>query len=191
MTLAVLDPWIALAKEWQPLLAGLLAVLAAIIIAAGMIISARIRAARSGANRNGPDTRDLRVPASLASLDNDSFDSINANLEKLRSLLRSALSALSTTGTDDEAARSLCARIGAFQWKQFPLPADADTRLREVYATFLNQFDLLEVVLAKDWSPSEASAILIQLNANARALCAILSQQKFDTTKVLGHQNKN
>ena len=190
MTLAVLDPWIALAKEWQPLLAGLLAVLAAIIVAAGMIISAGIRAARSGADGKGPGAQDLRAPEPPISIENGGADKISANLEKLRSLLRSALSALSTTGGDDEAARSLCARIGAFQWKQFPLPVDADRRLREIYATFLNQFDMLELVMAKDWSPSEASAILIQLNANARALSAILGQMGTGATEVLGHQNK-
>ncbi len=191
MTLAVLDPWIALAKEWQPLLAGLLAVLAAIIIAAGMISSARIRSAKFGATGQGPGMQDMRIPALPASIENDTFDSINADLEKLRSLLRSALSVLSSTGADNEAARSLCARIGAFQWKQLPLPVDADKRLRETYATFLNQFDLLEAVLTKDWSPAEASAILIQLNANARALCAVLKQLEPGATKVQGHQNKN
>ena len=46
MTLAVLDPWIALAKEWQPLLAGLLAVLAAIILAAGIVKAAKIARGR-------------------------------------------------------------------------------------------------------------------------------------------------
>ncbi len=191
MTLAVLDPWIALAKEWQPVLAGLLAVLASIILAAGIVKAAKIRAAKSGNNLEKPDMQDLRASAESVSIDTDSLDSVNSNLEKLRSLLRSALSSLSSLDGDDETARSLCTRIATFQWEHFSVPIQADKRMRETYATLLNQFEMLQVVLDKEWSPSEASAILIQLNANARALSAILGQLKSGKTEALGHRNKN
>jgi hypothetical protein len=185
--LAVLDPWIALAKQWQPLLAGALAVLAAAILAAGMIKAAKIRAANSTRNPEKPERQDQRVSAVAAG----TFDSVNDSLEKLRSLLRSALSALSATAADEESARSLCARIAALQWKQFPLPVGADTRLRETYATFLNQFELLQILLGKQWSPSEASAVLIQINANARALTAILRDMESGEADAVSHQNQH
>lgn len=189
MTLAVLDPWIALAMTWQPLLAGLLAVLASIILAAGIIRAAKIRAAKSGGNREAPE--DLRTAAAPGSIDTETFDSVNGNLEKLRSLLRSALSSLSSVDIDDETARALCTRIAAFQWKHFPLPVNADKRTRETYATFLNQFEMLQLVLGKQWSPSEASGILIQMNANARALSAILTQMQSGRPETFGRQNKS
>jgi hypothetical protein len=191
MNLAVLDPWIALAKQWQPLLAGLLAVLAAIILAAGMTKAAKIRAAKSTHNPEKPDRQDLRASAAPGSVGAGTFDSVNGSLEKLRSLLRSALSTLSATNADEESARSLCARIAALQWKQFPLPVSADTRLRETYASFLNQFELLQIVLDKQWSPSEASAVLIQINANARALTTILKDMESGEADAVSHQNQH
>jgi len=190
MNLAVLDPWIALAKQWQPLLAGLLAVLAAIILAAGMIKAAKIRAAKSTPNPEMPDRQDLRVSAAPASVPAGTFDSVNGSLEKLRSLLRSALSSLSATDVNEESARSLCARIVALQWKQFPLPVYADTRLRETYASFLNQFELLQIVLNKKWSPSDASAVLIQLNATARTLTTILKEMESGEADAVSHQSQ-
>jgi hypothetical protein len=191
MTLAVLDPWIALAKEWQPLLAGLLAVVASIILAVGLIKAAKIRGARSSAKLERPDVQDLRTSAPSSSIDAETFESINSNLENLRSLLRSALSSLSSNDVNDETARVLCTRIAAFQWKYFALSDHADSRLRETYATYLNQFELLQVVLGKESSPSEASAILIQLNANARKLSEILKQTVSGGPETLARQNKN
>ena len=191
MTWAVLDPWITVAKQWQPLLAGLLAVLAAIILAAGMIRAAKIRAAKSGSNNDRPQSLDLRAPAPPPSIDGDTFDNVNASLDKLRSLLRSALSSLSSTNGDNDTARALCGRIAAFQWKQFPLGVGADKRTQETYATFLNQFELLQAVLDKEWSASEASAILIQMNANARALSASLKQMQSGQADAPSQHNHN
>jgi len=191
MTLAVLDPWIALAKEWQLLLAGLLAVAASIILAVGMVMAAKIREARSNAKLERPDMQDLRTSAPSSSIDTETFESINSNLENLRSLVRCALSSLSSNDVSDETARALCTRIAAFQWKYFPLPDHADDRLRETYTTYLNQFELLRVVLSKESPPSEASAILIQLNANARKLSEILKRIVSDGPETLARQNKN
>jgi hypothetical protein len=191
MTLAVLDSWIALAKEWQLLLAGLLAVVASIILAVAIVKAAKIREARSNSKVEKPDAQDLRRSVSSSSMDTETFESINGNLENLRSLLRSALSSLSSTDVNDETARALCTRIVAFQWKYFPLPDHADRRLRETYATYLNQFELLRMVLSKEESPSEASAILIQLNANARTLSEILKRIASGGSETLARQNKN
>ena len=190
MILAVLDPWIALAKQWQSLLAGLLAVLAAIIVAMGMVRSARIRAHGPRGNENTASTQDLRISAPPDLIENASIEGVITDLEKLRSLLRSALSALASTDPDVPTARALCTRVAAFQSRQFPLPACADKRLRDTHATFLDQFEMLEMVLDKEWSLQEVSAILVQLNANARALSAILKTLESDEAEALGHQTK-
>jgi hypothetical protein len=79
---------------------------------------------------------------------------------------------------DDTAARAVCVRIAALQWRHFSIAADADKRTRETYATFLNQFELLRKVLHRGWSKAEASTILIQLNANARTLIETMGAQK-------------
>lgn len=161
------------AKEWQPLLAGLLVLLAAIVLAAGIIKAAKIRAARFGAAPAGAQRQDLRAVAPSAPLDAESFEGISANLEVLRSILRSALSSLSSVDADPEAARLLCTRIVAFR-SHFSLPDKAAKKIREPYAGLLDQFEQLQKVVDKGWSPSEASARLIQLNASVRALDAVL-----------------
>jgi len=178
MTLPALDPWIALAMEWQPLLAGILAVAASIILAIGIVKAAKIRAGRSAVNPQKPGTQDLRIPAVQSPIDADTLESVSSNLENLRSLLRSALSSLSSVDADDKTARALCIRIAAFQWQQFPIPVNADKRMQETYGAFLNQFEQLRKVLNQEWSGTEASAILIQLNANARSLIDALGQHR-------------
>lgn len=179
------------AKEWQPLLAGLLVVLAAFILAAGMVRAAKIRTAAARDGREKPDAHDLRVGTVPASIDPEAFDDLSRNLETLRSLLRSALSSLSSVDTDDDVARLLCTRIAAFQGEHLSLSANADKGMRKTYATLLKQFEMLQTVLRKDWSASEASATLIQLNASARELSAILKQMESRTSDTLGRQNKN
>ena len=192
MTPAVLESWIAQAREWQPLLAGLLGVLAAIILAMGIIKAAKIRAAASGDRLQNTVPQDLRsLEAAPTSVDTDTIESIDGQLDNLRSMLRSALSCLSATSADDETARSQCTRIAAFQWKHLPHPFDEDSRMRETYAAFLAQFEMLRLAVGKEWSPSETSAILIQLNASARALSAILKKIESGNSEISGHQTKN
>lgn len=185
MTLAVPGPWIAFAMEWQPLLAGILAVVASIILAAGIVRAAKIRAGRSAVNPEKPVAQDLRTSAVPDSIDTDTVESVSSNLEKLRSLLRSALSSLSSVDTDAKAARAICIRIAALQWQHFPIPANADKRMQETYGAFLNQFEQLRKVLNQEWSGTEVSAILIQLNANARTLGDALEQRRPSRSKHL------
>ncbi len=181
MTPAALDSWIAFAKEWQPLLAGLLAVIASLIFAAGIIIAAKIRAGKPSQAPQKTVTHDLRKSVFREPVNSEPPDNVLKNLEVLRSLLRSALSALSSVDADDTVARALCVRIAAFQWRQFAITADVDQRTRETYATFLNQFELLRKVLQRGWSKAEASTVLIQLNAGARSLIETLGAAKSGT----------
>ena len=190
-TSAGLGQLIEQAKQWQPLLAGLLVALAAIIFAAGIVRAAKIRAATAGDRREKLDTRDLRTATPPRSVDTETLASVGSNLEALRSLVRSALSSLSSVDTDHDAARSFCVRIAGFQGRHFSLPVNADRRTRETYATFLKQFEILQRILDKEWSPSEASATLIQLNASARALYTSLKQTESHLPGALNQQNKN
>lgn len=188
----ILGQLIEQAKEWQPLLAGVLVLLAAIILARGIIKSAKIRATKPAGVPHKVASQDLRVASPSPSIDGESFEDRSGNLETLRSLLRSALSSLASVDVNPDAARLLCTRILAFQGRQFSLPANADRRLRETYLAFLKQFELLQVVVVKEWSPSEASARLIQLNASARALDVLLTTTAGSReTAAVGLQNKN
>ena len=178
MTLALLDQWIAVAKEWQPLLAGLLAVIASVVLGAAVVHAAKIYSAGTSRPQKAPPA-DLRVSTARGSLDIINRDGVDNNLEKLRSLVRSALASLASVDADQEAARAMCTRIAAFQWQSFPIPVDADKRMQDTYGTFLNQFELLRRLLHQEWSSTEASSILIQMNANARALSQALKQMPF------------
>jgi hypothetical protein len=177
VTQAVLGQWIALAKEWQPLLAGVLAVIASIIFAVAIIKAAQIHVSGSK-HRDRTVAQDLRYSPAARQIDTTAYDDVIGNLEKLRSLLRSALSSLSSVNPDNEAARALCARIASSEWQYFSIPADTDKRLQETYGALLNQFELLRKVLREQWSNTEASSILIQLNASARTLIDALSQKR-------------
>jgi len=191
MALAVFDPWIALAKEWQPLLAALLVVLASMIVAGAIIRAAKINAAKPVNIGKKLDLQDLRSAPAPAKIESATLDSITVNLEKLRSLLRSALSSLSDTNANDEVARSLCVKIVALPWQQFLFPADTDRRAREISVGLLQQFEMLQAVVGKECTSSEASAILIQLNANARALSAIIEQMKSDKIEARGQHGRS
>jgi hypothetical protein len=181
------DPLIGQAREWQPLLGGLLVVLASIILAVGIVRAAKIRAAASRDSREAQMTHDLKKAAPPASAASENFRNLASDLESLRSLLRSALASLSSVDTNHETARLLCNRIAALQ-AQYATPISANKGIRETHAALVNQFKLLRALLDNDWSPSEASAILIQLNATARSLSAALEQPESLAAGRFGHQ---
>ncbi len=185
------DQLIGQAREWQPLLGGLLVVLASIILAVGIVRAAKIRAAASRDSRDSQMTHevahDLKKAAPPASAAGENFRNLASDLESLRSLLRSALASLSSVDTNHETARLLCNRIAALQ-AQYATPISANKGIRETHAALVNQFKLLRALLDNDWSPSEASAILIQLNATARSLSAALEQPESLAAGRFGHQ---
>lgn len=179
-------------KEWQPLLASLLILLASIILTMGLVKAARIR----GSGNYGPaadlesedkktriDMRAVEPPAAASEVSAQ----LATDLESLRSLLRSALASLSSVDTNHEAARLLCSRIASLQGRYTNALLDADKRVQETSATLLGQFESLRNILSKDWSASEISAILIQLNASARALFAALEKSPPAQSASFGH----
>jgi hypothetical protein len=184
---AIFDQGINQAREWQPLLAGALVLLAAIIVAVGLVRAAQIRAT---ATRRDQQAHDIRTGAP-ATVPTVSVPNLNSELEALRSLLRSALACLSSVDTNHETARMLCARIAALQDRYIAAQPGATNRLREASAVLVNQFDLLRAVLGNDWSPSEASAVLIQINASARSLSAALERTEQAESVAIGRQSKS
>ena len=187
MNLAALDPWIRLAEAWQYVLAGLLALLASIILAFGITKAAKTRAAALAATAQPAPPQVLERPEPQAALPNDPFNSLGADTEELRSLLRRAVSSLSDASTNAETVRSLCAHIAALEPEFRVLPGKSDPRIREAHAALLKQFKKLQEILEQEWSPPEALAVLIQMNADARALSAI--QEQGESGKV--HELRN
>lgn len=179
-----------LAKEWQPLLASALVLLGAIILARGIIKSAKIRAAKPADVQETIIATGQDLRAAPPPIDGEPSESISSNLETLRSLLRSALSSLASVDVNPDAARLLCTRILAFQGRHFYLPPNADKRTKELYSAFLKQFEMLQVTVVKEWSPSEASARLIQLNASARALDTLIKATPSDDPTAIGAQDR-
>ena len=168
-------------KEWQPLLASLLILLASFILAKGLVRAAKIWVAATHERREEHTSEDTRTRVDMRAVEppiaaSEVSSQLAADCESLRSLLRSALASLSSVDTNHEAARLLCNRIAALQSRFANVPLDANKRVRETISALSGQFESLRSVLSKDWSPSETSAILIQLNASARALFASLEK---------------
>jgi hypothetical protein len=178
----------AWAKEWQPLLAGLLVVVAALIVARAILKTSPRALPQAGPAKNQPKL-DLRRGAKSAgpslpgsSLPSSSLPSPNpqgasqelvGNLEQLRSLVRSARASFTlTTEKENSPAFFLCQRIAHLRLEQ--LPPNAAKPAREAHAALLQQLELLRLHLKKDALPAEISESLVQLNTTARNLVAAL-----------------
>jgi hypothetical protein len=161
-------------KEWQPLLASLLVVFAALILAWAILKAARIRAAAS--QQNARDQQDLRLSEKTSGTSPPAAPAdLVGNLEQLRSFIRSALASLSlTTEKENHPAYFLCQRIAHLRLERFALPANATKAARDLRATLLEQLELLRLHLKKDAPLPEISEILVQLNASARNLMTAL-----------------
>lgn len=186
------------AKEWQILLSGVLVLLAALIVAKAMRKTAPSRKPASQPAPAGQTESDLRksakaqetaanqpaadrrrsprqsvAPAPLAA-EPASPSELAANLEQLRSFIRSALAALTLTAEKENSpANFLCQRITHFRLER--LPNGAPKAAHEVHAAMLGQLEVLRQTLKKESPLGEVSPILVQLNASARDLAAALS----------------
>jgi hypothetical protein len=167
------------AKEWQPLLAGLLVVFAAFIFASATLKAARIRAAailQTGAA--SPDrASDLRMAAGPAGRPPPA-GKLTGTLEQLRSLIRSAMSSLTFAAEKENSpAHFLCQRIAHLPLERCPPPDDATVAARELYIRLLEQLESLRLNLKKEAPVTENSDILLQLNTTARNLMAALANR--------------
>jgi len=161
------------AKEWQVLLAGILVLIAAVIVARAIR-----KAPRASQKRPQDQTQsDLRLEPKAASLPDMPGDLVG-ELEQLRSLIRSALSAFTLTAEkENSTVQFLCQRVARLRPDRFPVPAGAAKVQLELYATLLEQMEVLRQQLKKEAQPVEISGTLVQLNASARSLVTQLGPQ--------------
>jgi len=171
-TLAAAYGW---AKEWQVLLAGLLVLLAALIVASAL----RRKAPAPVTQTSSPaDERlDMRLaPRPLSR--QDASGELIGELEQLRSLIRSALSAFTLTAEKENSpVQFLCQRIARLRPERFALSPGAAKPQHETHAALLEQLEALRQQLKKDAQPTEISGTLIQLNTSARSLLTALAPQ--------------
>jgi hypothetical protein len=179
--------WLAYAwaKEWQSLLAGVLLLVAARIFAQGSMRAARIRATgmiRSAQIAAGTAPGIDARPSSLAVSQMTSRAPISAEtellkrLEQLRSLIRSAMSTLTTdTGDGDSSANFFCERIAALRLGEGYLPTSLTPEMRDLHKKLLTQLEALRRATENKASQSELSHALVQLNTRAREFSAVLA----------------
>ena len=167
------------AKEWQVMLAGL------VVLVAGLIVA---RAIRKGPVTQVPqkdildnDRGDLRREPGMAALPigrPEVQGDLVHELEQLRSLIRSALSAFTLTAEKENSpVLFLCQRVARLRPERFPLPGNASHDQQGLHAEVLEQLETLRQQLKKDVKPAEMSGTLVQLNTSARNLIASLPPQ--------------
>jgi hypothetical protein len=168
------------AKEWQILLAGILVLIAALIVARAIRKTSIARPApRGGRSQADLDLRLApkpinRTPISLA----EETGELVGELEQLRSLIRSALAAFTLTAEKENSpVQFLCQRIARLRPERFALPAGAAKADRETHTALLEQLEALRQQLKKDARPAEISGTLVQLNTSARTLLAALAPE--------------
>jgi len=167
------------ARDWQVLLAGL------VVLVAGLIVARAIR--------KGPVTRALQQDP----LDDDRTDlrrepgmaarpvprpeaqgDLVHELEQLRSLIRSALSAFTLTAEKENSpVLFLCQRVARLRPERFPLPGSATQAQQRLHVEVLEHLETLRQQLKKEVAPAEMSGTLVQLNTSARNLIAVLPPQ--------------
>jgi hypothetical protein len=166
-------------REWQSLIGGLLAFLAACIFAACSVITAR-----SGERRQqraiSSSLSDLRAgdgPEKFAHTVQP-FDLVR-DLELLRSLIRSALSDLAPGQKTEEARVGLChqsyERILRMRIEASHLPQTAPKSAHDLLTLLAQNIEALSLLLKTDASAVEISNILIKVNTSARNLLDLLT----------------
>jgi hypothetical protein len=158
------------AKEWQILLAGLLVLIAALIVARAIRKTPPARPAQRA--RQSEADLDLRlIPRPAAAP--DVSGELTGELEQLRSLIRSALAAFTLTAEKENSpVQFLCQRITRLRPERFALPAGAAKAQHDTLTALLDQLEALRQQLKKDAQPVEISRTLVQLNTSARSLLA-------------------
>ena len=188
--------WLAYswAKEWQGLLAGVLLLVAARIFSQGSLRAARIRATamiRSAQIAAGTapsiDVRSssLAESAVISRVPISAETELLKRLEQLRSLIRSAMSTLTTdTGDADPSANSFCERIAALRFGEGYLPTSLTPEMRELHKGLLGQLEALRRATENKAPQTELSHVLVQLNARAREFSVVLAPAARQATAV-------
>jgi len=180
--------WLAYewAREWQGLLGGLLLVLAAWIFARGSMRAARIRAAALIRSAEIAATTPLSMtaqPAPIAARAEpvrqepaSPQSELLQRVEQLRSLIRSAMSTLtSDAGRVSTAPNFYCERITLMRFDDTRLPPSLTPAVRDLHKKMVLALAHVRQATEKKVSQAELSQVLVQLNARARELANALA----------------
>ena len=164
-------------KEWQPLLAGLLMVVAACILARAIARATRLRGSSPAKTKLNASRPDLRAAPRISSSDPvASSADIFQILGQLRSLVRSAVSALSLAkDAKNGDISSFYECIFNLQLDRSALPTDIPDKAQELLHALLGQINMLRLLVEKKAAKPEIYDALIKLNSSARNLNAVLS----------------
>jgi hypothetical protein len=187
-------------RDWQCLLAGLLAILAACIFAIGTITAARIRADASRSRLYHADLRvmaaldESRLAAPLTSVSPTSaapapvFSSqdISPNLDHLRWLIRTGLSPQLSSDVSQTSLIACCERIGKLKLKSSALPHGASEAAQAQRNALLQGANALRELSETQASSSAIISGLIKLNASARELASLLSAETSNSAPSTG-----
>lgn len=184
-------------KDWQYLLAGLLAVLAACIFAIGSITAARIRASASRSSARYTDLRVKKIPIhSEPTLAAPSvltpfplqpvFSSqdISGNLDHLRWLIRTGLSPQLSSDVSQTSLIGCCERVEKMRLENVPLSDGATEAARIQRKVMLQDANTLRELADTQAASSEIISALIKLNTSARELTALLKDETADGPSV-------
>jgi hypothetical protein len=184
--------WLAYswAKEWQGLLGGMLLVVAAWIFTQGSLRTARIRAATIARSAEiaargppiaasapavaqpKPEPKTRTEPPQPLSLESE----LIRKVEQLRSLIRSAMSTLtSDSGTLQAAPNFYCERISLMRFDDEDTITALPEAARDPYKRLTLQLAVVRYATEKRSPQAELSQALVQLNTRARELSSVLS----------------
>jgi hypothetical protein len=170
---------LSIIKEWQPLLSSMVLFVAACILARTILHAARIRVSNSAQlfeNASRTSHQDLRKSAFSDDTLPEPPADIVQNLERLRSLIRSALAALTfRKDAENGVSTSIYERIFDIRLERSTLPADTPENAGELLVSLSQKIHALRLLVSKSASTSEISTALIKLNTIARDLATQLS----------------
>ena len=176
-------------RDWQSLIGGLLLIVAARIFSQGSIRAARLRATamiRSAQIAAGVTTAaevkqasptPMRAaPLASATAPPTAESLLVQKLEQLRSLVRSAMSTLtSDAGKTDASPNFFCQRIALHRIEERELPSSVTPAALQLYRQLSSQLSVLRQLVDGNASNAELSQVLIQLNASAREFSSALT----------------
>lgn len=184
LTVAIAYEW---AKEWQTLLAGLLAIFAARVLVRGTQRSARImaeaaiRSARIAALSaappplSAPDTRSEHPPRPMPTAYSDTNVPIAARiserLDALRNALRGALAAIPTSdGAIGMTGSELYGKIASFSFDDIDPAGHFGDEFVHLFHELQARLAAMKMEHAKPTNPRQAWEALVRINTLARKL---------------------
>jgi len=175
-------------KDWQILLGGAFILIGAQIFVRGSVRSARIQAAATvraaqiaagvlpSHNERLGTPASSEVPLTQPTISISAEPDVLRKIEQLRSLIRSALSMLTSDADGANASSNIyCERIARLRFDERDLPQNPSANLLEAYKRFLLQLATIRRVTERRLGQKESQEALVQLNARAREFAAAIA----------------